>query len=208
MGLPLIKHASVQTLSGGDISKLLNASLGTPFVLYALLAGTGLRIGEAFGLQVEHISPDFRTLSIRQSVWNGVIQSPKTDSAIREVDLNGELAELLKEIVGDRKNGLVFTTRTGKPLHQSNTLRRHLHPTLMGLDIEPVGFHAFRRFRVTHLRKQRTPEDLVRAWLGHSSSSITDRYSKVSDDVDYRRDVVEHVALGFDLPKLATVVNY
>jgi hypothetical protein len=57
-------------------------------VLYALLAGSRLRIGEALGLEVgKHVSSECRTLSIRQSVWEGSTQKPKTASAIRDVDL-------------------------------------------------------------------------------------------------------------------------
>jgi hypothetical protein len=32
---------------------------------------------------------------------------------------------------------------------------------------EKCGFHAFRRFRFTNLRKQGVPEDLLRFWIGH-----------------------------------------
>jgi integrase len=43
--------------------------------LFALLAGTGLRIGEALGLKLgEHLSSDFSTSSVRQSVWRGSVR--------------------------------------------------------------------------------------------------------------------------------------
>jgi len=38
---------------------------------------------------------------------------------------------------------------------------------------EKCGFHAFRRYRVTHLRTQRVPEDLLRFWIGHADGSVT-----------------------------------
>jgi len=40
------------------------------------------------------------------------------------------VAKLLVEFIGDRKSGLLFCTRKGKQLGQSNILRRHLHPAL------------------------------------------------------------------------------
>jgi len=57
-----------------------------------------------------------------------------------------------------------------------------------------------RRFRTTWLRKQRAPEDLIRFWLGHSKSSITDSYSKLADDVELRKKVAAETGTGFDVP--------
>jgi hypothetical protein len=65
---------------------------------------------------------------------------------------------------------------------------------------EKCGFHAFRRYRVTHLRKQRVPEDLLRFWVGHADQSVTDGYSKVKEDVEFRRFTAEQAGLGFHMP--------
>jgi len=54
---------------------------------------------------------------------------------------------------------------------------------------------------VTHLRKQRVPEDLLRYWIGHADKSITDGYSKVREDREYRSSVAEAAGLGFKLPE-------
>jgi len=63
-----------------------------------------------------------------------------------------------------------------------------------------MGAHAFRRFRTTWLRKQHAPEDLVRFWLGHANKSVTDDYSKLKEDVTFRKKVAEQVGIGFELP--------
>jgi len=65
---------------------------------------------------------------------------------------------------------------------------------------ETCGFHSFGRFRVTHLRKNRVPEDLVRFWIGHADKSVTDGYSKVKEDVSFRMVCAENAGLGFELP--------
>jgi hypothetical protein len=64
-----------------------------------------------------------------------------------------------------------------------------------------AGFHAFRRFRTTWLRKNRTPEDLIRFWLGHADESVTDGHSKLREDVEYRREVVNKIGLGFEISR-------
>ena len=39
-----------------------------------------------------------------------------------------------------------------------------------------------------------------RILLGHANGSITDRYSKLNEDVAFRKKVAEEVGLGFELP--------
>jgi hypothetical protein len=76
-----------------------------------------------------------------------------------------------------------------------------------------LGFHGFRRFRVTHLESSWVPPALVKYWTGHAQSSdgevvrqtITDRYIKMAKDTKYRADVADRIGLGFDLPKVETV---
>jgi hypothetical protein len=68
-------------------------------------------------------------------------------------------------------------------------------------------FHAFRRFRTTWLRKQHVSEDIIRFWLGHASREVTDRYSKLSEDAEFRRSVAASAGLGFELPEGPIVHN-
>jgi len=55
---------------------------------------------------------------------------------------------------------------------------------------------SFRRFRTTHLRKQRAREGLVQFWLGHAGKSITDGYDRVREDVEYRKEVARAVRIS------------
>jgi len=200
MDVPIIENQYQPTFTEVEMSAIVEMANGQEQVLYALLAGSGLRMGEAFGLEVKHLSTDCRTITIEQSCWEGTIQSPKTKAAYRQVDLCAPLANLLKQFVGERRTGLIFANSFGKPLSKTNALRRGLHPVLVKLGIAKTGFHAMRRFRATWLRKQRTPEDLIRFWLGHAESSVTDGYSKLSEDREYRREVAEKIGLGFAVP--------
>ena len=169
-------------------------------VLYALLAGSGLRIGEALGLEIKHISPDLRTVTVEQSCWRRRLQEPKTRNAYRQVDLCSPLAGLLNSFIGNRQSGLLFQNRKGKPLCKDNLRSRSLHRILQELKVERTGFHAMRRFRTTWLRKQGVPEDLIKFWLGHADKSVTDGYSKLKEDVEFRREQAERIGVGFALP--------
>jgi len=203
MDLPTIANQRQPTFTREVMTKIVAAASGQERMLYILLAATGLRVGEAFGLDItRHLSTDCRTLYIRQSVWEGETQQPKTPAAIRDVDLNESVATLLRQYVGVRTSGFLFVNRMGKPLSQTNVVRRSLHPILASLSVEKAGFHSFRRFRTTWLRKNRAPEDLIKYWLGHSDKTVTDAYSKVADDVDFRKEIAEKLGIGFDLPVL------
>ena len=201
--LPIVDMTAQRrpTFPAEVMTKIIEAADGQERVLYALLAGTGLRIGEALGLEVRHLSKDCRTITVEQSVWEGSVQAPKTKNAHRQIDVCPALADLLKTFVGDREAGFLFESRTGRPLWQSDLLRGSLHPILDKLKQPHTGFHAFRRFRVTWLRKQRVPEDLIRLWVGQAAQSVTDRYSRLDEDVKFRQSVAEQVGLGFEFPQ-------
>jgi hypothetical protein len=105
----------------------------------------------------------------------------------------------MKVFVAGRRTGLLFTNRTGSPLSQTNLLRRSLHPILKEFVWRRPGFHAMRRFRATWLRKQTAPEDTIKFWIGHANESVTDKYSKLADDVEFRMEIAEAVGTGFDV---------
>jgi hypothetical protein len=47
------------------------------------------------------------------------------------------------------------------------------------------------------LRKNGTPEDLQKLWIGHSSLRTTDRYSHTDQELEYRRLAASKVGLNF-----------
>jgi integrase len=206
IGLPIVneRKQSKPAYVATEVEQIVSTAKGRYRVLFALLAGSGLRPGEALGLRVgEHISPDCNTLYVRQSVWNGKEQDPKTENAVRDVDVCSDLAVMLKAFIGNRTNGFLFHADSGKPLLQRNVLRDGLNPILAKLNLKQDGkaFHSFRRFRVMHLRKNRVPWDLEKFWIGHANKDVTDKYAaQLKEDVEWRKDVAEKTGLGFALP--------
>jgi integrase len=197
------RQQKTPTISREDIERAIRDSSEPYSILYACLAGTGLRINEALAIRLDDptgshsvFDAESSTIHVRTGLWRGREQSsPKTAVGIRSVEVPSQLATMLTKFAGDRTGGFLFSSNgNGKPLNES-TARVRL--TKLGLP----GFHAFRRYRTTFLRKQRAPEDLIRAWLGHSDGSITDHYSKLSSDHQFRRAECDRVGLGFELPR-------
>jgi integrase len=192
------------TLRGEEVTMIVAAAEAQMRALFALLAATGLRAGELFAVEIRHF--DGRSITVDQSLWGGRVQAPKTENAYRIVDLHPDVAKMLSDHIGDRRSGFIFCTSKGKPLGQSNILRRVLHPILKKAGISKCGFHAFRRFRNTYLRNYTPcPDGLQTYWLGWSGKGMGDHYDKIRENSDFRRQVAERVGTGFELPKPATV---
>ncbi len=156
---------------------ILAATKGLYHVLFATAAGTGMRAGELFGLRVEDVDLEDRMIMVNQSSWEGTIQSTKSENADRTIGIDEPLARLLKEWIGSRKEGYVFSSRRGTPLRVGNVVKRKLWPVLEKLKIEKKGLHAFRHFRVTMLVEAGVPMHTIKAWIGHGSNRMVDRYT-------------------------------
>lgn len=204
IGLPIVDERAQNkpTLTAHQVEQIIAGSKGRYRVLFALLAGSGMRIGEALGLRVEHLADDLSTVRVIQSAWRGRAQSPKTVNAVREIDLHSSLAALLEAFVKGRTDGYLFPSSSGRPLTARNVIRDGFDKFRVQLQLtQPgLGFHAFRRFRTSHLRKNRAPWDLEKFWLGHANKSITDKYSgQLKEDVEWRKAEAERIGLGFSL---------
>ena len=196
--LPQITDQRTPTVTGEEVGKIIATAEGQYQALYALLGGTGMRIGEALALQVTDICG--RTITVRRAVWRGIVSTPKTSNGLREIDVHPSLAAFLQRYIGGRGSGFVFQTSNGKPISQSDLLGRSLHRILAKIGLAKRGFHAFRRFRKTHLGKNRVPEGLQDFWMGHANTGVAGRYDKVKEDVEFRTLEAERAGLGFQLP--------
>ena len=108
-----------------------------------------MRIGEAAGLNVEDVDIRSQVVHVRRGIWKGQDLAPKTENAIREVDIDETLTEMLRLFIGERNVGRLFQSRTLTPLAHGNLRKRVLHPLLERLGLPKAGLHAFRHSRVT-----------------------------------------------------------
>ena len=181
-------------------------------MLFTLLAATGLRVGEAFALRSTDVRPDCRvlgaTITVRQQATRGGLTNRlKTKNAYRIIDVHSSVAAELAAFIDKRTTGLVFATSKGTAYNPSNLRNRLLYPILEEAGLDRAGFHAFRRYRVTWLRKNRVQEDLMQCWTGHGDKTVTDGYSQLENDTQYRKMVTEQVGIGFEIPPVVQNVQ-
>lgn len=205
LDLPVINHSEQKApvTSAKAIEKALKTE---DRGLYALLAGSGLRVGEATALMVgpddnknSFWIPESATVVIRTTVAKGKIQSsPKTEAGNREVDLSPELNTFLCELLLDQElpnYGLLFQNENGG-LMNDRTLYRHLKQS--GIP----GFHSLRRYRITHLETQGVPRGLQMFWTGHAGKETHDLYIKMGENLEVRKQWAKKAGLGFQLGSL------
>jgi hypothetical protein len=103
---------------------------------------------------------------------------------------------MLKEYIGERRSGLLFCSKTGKPLQQSNILRRSLHPILANINQPKCGSARMMFQRTWNIFGWAMPDE-----------EVGDLYSQLENNIKFRKEVAERIGLGFDLPPQNTVVG-
>jgi integrase len=166
-------------------------------VKFAILAG--LRPGEIFGLKWGRLSNTHA--DIRQRVYRGEIDSPKTANSVRKAALSAGLLEdvrLWREMSPDsRDEAWLFPSESGKtPLSRDNLWRRHIGPRLKDAGLGWVDFHVMRRTHSTLMNEIHDDPKLVADQLGHTVDVNQNVYTRAS--VARRKEAVD--ALESTLP--------
>ena len=170
-----------------EVERILAASHGQRRAIFAILAFSGLRIGEVLGLSWDAVDLQTKTLHIRASASEGVLQPPKTHRSVRDLPMLPRLVEELtayRAQLQDGAEGLLFTTSTGRPRRADDVRARWLTPVLRKLGLPQAGAHAFRHFFARHLDELGAGSATVRDYLGHHDITTQSRYvNRAADDL-------------------------
>lgn len=172
------KDTDQEYLEVDELVHVLDQLQGTmAYYLCKFLALTGCRIGEAAALTWDDIDERYIHITKSWKYENG-ISTPKTIHSIRDIYIQPELHQLLKELkewrrlnmmaYGIRTDILFYNARGGyynatlllKTL-QKLDCPKHLHP------------HIFRHTHTALLAEQGMPLEAIARRLGHSNSNIT-----------------------------------
>jgi integrase len=178
------KHAAARAalLTPDQVSALLTALPERWRTFGEVIALTGLRGGEAAGLTADRVDLMHGTLTVdRQLVTASskapVFGPPKTASSARVLPLGDTVAALLRKHLDSTPlgvEGLLFTTRTGRPMTRS-VRSEVFRDAAAGLDLPDAarGWHALRHTYGSLLLAQGVDVVTVSAWLGHNGPAET-----------------------------------
>lgn len=149
-----------------------------------MLAFTGMRVGELYGLHWEDISDEM--LTVRHSASAGTLTDTKTHSP-RQVYLPPELQEALfvhrQKLIATQhpglSSGLVFPSNQGTPRHPAYLTKLLKEAAgICGIDVN-VTPQVLRRTYNTLLVAAGVDRIVLRAQMGHTTEAMTERYAGV-----------------------------
>jgi integrase len=153
--------------------------------VFLLAAATGLRCGELFALKLNDIDFKAGTIRVDESADQRtyIIGPCKNAAAYRTIlladsegrEVLGILRRFLKGV--RNSNELVFHSKRGSPLRETNVLHEFLHPVLKALGLPQAGMHAFRHGCNRRWELAGMNPAVLRQQMGHSSAVMTARYT-------------------------------
>lgn len=157
------------------------------YPIFATLAWTGMRVGEATALRWSDVDFERGVIKVVRSHYRGIVDDTKT-GVRREVALTPHLAEVLRahraEIETKRDaeaNDYVFLSSV-ETLVMGPSLRKPLLDALKRAGIKRrFTVHGFRH-SFNNLLRQLTTGEIVRSMTGHVTEAMTNHYSHVSDE--------------------------
>jgi len=161
--MPNLRRRPQPWYTAEEMAELIKTLTPPNKALIALLAETGLRIGEAQGLRIKNVK-DGR-ITVEESVHRTEIGAPKTDTSFRNIAISNTLERMLCQLL--KRNPQEFVFRTGPyPSGWRVTQERMLRKESKG---HFKGFHAFRRGNQTLMRELGVPPHIRDYRQGHGA---------------------------------------
>jgi integrase len=186
--LPLRK-SDIMPFSPDDVFLFLKHVPGDYHDYYVVRFFTGMRTAEVDGLKWKYVDFRGKRIQVRETWQSRQWVSPKTQSSVRDIDMNKIVEEALirqKEKTGDKE--LVFRTKKGNPLDHNNISKRVWYPTLKKAELaERTPYQTRHTAGTMWLASGENPEWVARQ-LGHANTEMLFKvYSKYIPNLT-RRD--------------------
>lgn len=193
--MPKIPKKEMDALSPSEVRAFLNGIPEKWQALFLVAISTGLRIGEIIAMRWENLDWRSGQYFVKET-WlrpregrKASFGPPKSEASIAPVDLIPEALDALR-IHGTRQkeqrlekgekwedNGLIFTTRIGRPLADKNITRYVFVPALEDAGLRKIRFHDLRHTTASLLIHNNESPKYIQKQMRHSSIEITfDRY--------------------------------
>ena len=143
------------------------------------LARTGMRLGEAIGLQWSDIDFDNRLVTVQRNLTKGKLETPKSGK-FRQVDMSIQLSETLWRLKREREREMgnkmpkwIFLSESGNPVNETHWRRRFFNPALELAELKRIRTHDLRHTFASLLLQDGVSMVYVKEQLGHSSIKVT-----------------------------------
>jgi integrase len=137
---------------------------------------SGLRTGELHGLRWKNVCFKSRSINVRESIVDGVIEKTKSTYSDRILEMSDQVHDALMRIFKDAENSEYVFSRNGKPLTQSYITQCVWYPVLKQLNIPRRRPYTSRHTAASiWLASGENPEWIARQ-LGHKSSEVLFNY--------------------------------
>jgi integrase len=201
--LPTWEPSMVVPWSTAEALAFLQAAIDDPlYPAFVLLLLYGMRRGEVLGLRWQDIDLEAQVIHVRQQIHRAQgqlhIGPVKTKAGSRDLPLIGLARHALtarkKQQAADRMKlgsawtdtGLVFTTRTGRPIEPRNLVRSFVR-IRDGNGIRKIRLHAIRHTMASLLKDLKVPARDAQIILGHAHISTTQQIYTHVDEAARRK---------------------
>lgn len=186
--LPRPERPEMNIWTAAQAAHFLHGSRTDPWhLLYRLLLVTGMRRGEALGLQWKDWSPANRALHVRRQLTliagETALGEPKSSRGIRTIHVDHDTAKLINQhCTRSDSSHHIFVDQTGEPLSPAAVSRRFISLTQQ-LGLPEIRLHDLRHTSASLGLEAAEPISQVSRRLGHSTIAITaDIYTHVSSE--------------------------
>jgi integrase len=179
--LPKHHKKPLEPFSQEEVNLIMSHVNGWFRAFLAISFYTGARTGEVLALNWNDINLEDGYISISKSLRNGVIDTPKTETSIREVPIFESLHEVLKEYRSVCKSiPLFLNPHTGNMFYKSAKLTQFWKKLLQECDIEYRILYSTRHTFITTMLKSGQFNMLeIAQMVGHTNTEMIIRnYAK------------------------------
>lgn len=195
--LPQVHQTKVEPLTVEQVERLIAALPRRYQAVAVTAAGTGMRLGELFGLRVRDLDLLRRVVRVEQQVQPHGLGPLKNRSAYRTIPVGKVVADALSAHLAEYPAGpddFVFRYETGGPLHRG-LFKQPWESARIRAGLRTAGMHDFRHFYASALIASGQSVKVVSERLGHTNAAMTlNRYSHLwPDDSDRTRQAIDEV---------------
>ncbi len=162
--------AQRQVMTIAEVQNCFHALAQRERLIAKLAVLAGMRPGEIFALTWGQMTSTYA--NIRQRVYRGIIDSPKTEQSFRKAALSEgllrDIEDWRKAAVTTADSAWVFPSECMTPLAKENVWRRNIGPKLEKAGLPWVNFQVMRRTHATLMNALGVDGKLVADQLGHS----------------------------------------